>query len=48
MGDLKIEVKQNFKIKSEDAEKLSKGVYPPIFHLYRKKKMYVFRFFKNF
>jgi calpain, invertebrate len=26
----------------------SKGVYPPIFHIYRKKGMYIFRFFKNF
>ena len=27
---------------------LSKGVYPPIFHFYRKKGIYVMRFFKEF
>ena len=27
---------------------MSLGVYPPIFHIYRKKGLYVFRFFKNF
>lgn len=26
---------------------LSKGVYPPIFHVFAKKGLYVFRFFKN-
>lgn len=26
----------------------SKGVYPPIFHIYRKKGMYIFKFYKNF
>ncbi len=27
---------------------MSGGVYPPLFHLYRKKGLYVFRFFKDF
>ena len=27
---------------------MTTGVYPPIFHLYRKKGLYVFRFFKEF
>lgn len=27
---------------------LSKGVYPPIFHMYRRKGIYVLRFFKDF
>ena len=32
----------------ETMTKFSKGVYPPLFHCYRYKGMYVFRFFKNF
>jgi len=32
----------------ETMNKFSKGVYPPLFHCYRYKGMYVFRFFKNF
>lgn len=30
------------------AESFSTGVYPPIFHFYRDKGLYVFRFFKEF
>jgi hypothetical protein len=30
------------------AYNLSKGVYPPLFHMYRKKGIYVLRFFKDF
>lgn len=35
-------------IDAEMAWKLSQGVYPPIFHMYRAKGLYVFRFFKNY
>jgi calpain len=49
IGELKdIEIKPNFKVKGIDCEKLSKGVYPPIFHIYSKKGLYVLRFFKDF
>lgn len=36
------------KINKEMAEDLCSGVYPPIFHMYRKKGLYVMRFFKDF
>ena len=35
-------------IDDEVVDKLSMGVVPPIFHLYRVKGMYVMRFFKEF
>ena len=37
--------------KNLDSEKyamLSTGIYPPIFHSFRKKGIFSFRFFKNF
>ena len=30
------------------SDEFTKGVYPPIFHMYRKFNMYVLRFFKDF
>ena len=33
---------------SEEYAMLSTGVYPPIFHSFRKKGIFCFRFFKNF
>ena len=35
-------------IDKEIAASLSKGVYPPIFHRFRMRGIYVIRFFKNF
>jgi len=32
---------------ADTASMLSSGVYPPIFHKYRRKSIYVIRFFKN-
>lgn len=38
----------NFKANASHALDFSKGVYPGLFHIYRMKGLYVFRFFKNF
>jgi hypothetical protein len=38
----------NAEYTDEEAHELTLGVYPPIFHMYRKKGLYVFRFFKDF
>ena len=46
-GTKKIE-KQGEEIGPELANSFYKGVYPPIFHMYRKKNLYVLRFYKNF
>ena len=35
-------------IDSEENTMISTGVYPPIFHSFRKKWIFCFRFFKNF
>mmetsp|Transcript_40465 Transcript_40465/g.38964 ORF Transcript_40465/g.38964 Transcript_40465/m.38964 type:complete len:87 (+) Transcript_40465:635-895(+) len=35
-------------VNGEDVHKLSTGLYPPLFHMYRKKGLYVIRFFKDF
>lgn len=43
-----IKVTKDMKISKKMAEELSLGVYPPLFHMYRKKGLYVFRFFKEF
>lgn len=43
-----VSVSTSFKATQEIALKFSKGVYPPLFHCYRRKGLYVFRFFKNF
>lgn len=47
-GVANFEISSTFKAGKKEAEMFSRGVYPPIFHIYRKKGMYVFRFFKNF
>jgi len=48
-GGLKnIDLSENLKIDPEQAEEFTRGVYPPIFHMYRRKNMYVLRFFKDF
>lgn len=39
---------KNMIIDKEIASALSKGVYPPIFHRFRFRGLYVIRFFKNF
>jgi hypothetical protein len=39
---------KNQTLTDEQAYELTIGVYPPIFHKYRKKGLYVFRFFKDF
>lgn len=43
-----IKVGKDLKISNEMAKSLSEGVYPPIFHMYRKKGLWVFKFFKDF
>jgi hypothetical protein len=47
ISDSDISISNDMKVSSELALKFSKGVYPPIFHSYRKKGLYVFKFFKN-
>lgn len=39
---------EDCEIDEEECDMLSKGVYPPIFHMYRVKGMYILRFFKDF
>jgi len=39
---------KTFQANKQSAFDFSKGVYPGIFHLYRAKGIYVFRFFKDF
>ena len=36
------------KIDKAAADDLCSGVFPPVFHIYRKKGLYVFRFFRDF
>lgn len=43
-----LKTRKNFRATKEDADKFSKGVYPPLFHIYRKKGIFVFRIFKEF
>ena len=43
-----MEIKKDFVINQELAMNFSKGVYPSIFHVYRMKGIFVFRFYKNF
>ena len=43
-----IEIGPDFEVTPEIAEMFSMGVYPPLFHYYRKRGVYVFRFFKEF
>ena len=35
-------------ISNEEAQGMTTGVYPPMFHYLRKYGMYVFRFYKNY
>ena len=35
-------------VDNEEIVMMTSGIYPPIFHPYRKKRIYCFRFFKNF
>jgi len=37
---------EDFEVDEEIAQHLSSGVYPPLFHIYATKGIYVFRFFK--
>lgn len=39
---------EDFEVDEEIAEHLCEGVYPPLFHIYATKGIYVFRFFKEF
>jgi len=43
-----MEIDENFEVNQEIAMNFSNGVYPSIFHVYRFKGMFVFRFYKNF
>lgn len=43
-----INIDVNTKVDADTSQMLSKGVYPPIFHKFRKHGIYVIRFFKNF
>ena len=43
-----MEYDKNMIVDKEIASLLSSGVYPPIFHKYRKIGLYVIRIFKNF
>jgi calpain len=47
-NDININEIKNKSISDELAHKLTKGVYPKIFHFLEKFGMYVFRFFKNY
>ena len=47
-GQRGLELDPDMIIDRELASALSKGVYPPIFHRFRMKGIYVLRFFKNF
>ena len=42
-----VEIPTSSEITDEIATQMSKGVYPPLFHTYRKKGIFVFKFFKN-
>ena len=47
-GEFNEELLEDKIIDSEEKTMLSTGVYPPIFHSFRKKGIFCFRFFKNF
>ena len=47
-GEFSEEILEDKVIDSEENSMLSTGVYPPIFHSFRKKGIFCFRFFKNF
>jgi calpain, invertebrate len=43
-----MDIDENIEVNKEIAINFSNGVYPSIFHVYRYKGMFVFRFYKNF
>ena len=47
-GEFSEDILADKKIDTEENIMLSTGVYPPIFHSFRKKGIFCFRFFKNF
>ena len=47
-GEFSDDILSDKKIDQEENMMLSTGVYPPIFHSFRKKGIFCFRFFKNF
>jgi hypothetical protein len=49
MGGMKgMDLSEGMIVDKEIASALSKGVYPPIFHRYRSRGVFVLRIFKNF
>jgi calpain len=42
------QIKKDMKISKELARDMSRGVFPPMFHVYMKQNIWVFKFFKNF
>ena len=47
-GEFSDDILSDKKIDPEENVMLSTGIYPPIFHSFRKKGIFCFRFFKNF
>jgi len=47
-GEFSDDILSDKKIDEEESVMLSTGVYPPIFHSFRKKGIFCFRFFKDF
>ena len=47
-GEFNDDILSDKKIDQEENVMLSTGIYPPIFHSFRKKGIFCFRFFKNF
>ena len=47
-GEFSDDILSDKKIDEEESVMLSTGIYPPIFHSFRKKGIFCFRFFKNF
>ena len=47
-GEFSDDILADKKIDEEENVMLSTGIYPPIFHSFRKKDIFCFRFFKNF
>jgi hypothetical protein len=39
---------KDFKADAKIADDFSNGVYPPLFHMYRQKRIYVMKFFRDF
>ena len=47
-GEFSDDILSDKKIDAEESVMLSTGIYPPIFHSFRKKGIFCFRFFKDF